>query len=108
MSILVDKNSRVVFQGITGEFGSMHARGCIAYGTKVVAGVTPGKGGQKFEGKVPIFDTVEQSVKAEGADVACIFVPPGGAADAILEAADARVGPGICITEGVPVGGIVQ
>jgi succinyl-CoA synthetase alpha subunit len=103
MSILVDKNSRVVFQGITGEAGSLHARACIEYGTKVVAGVTPGKGGQKFEGKVPIYDTVGQAVKAEGADVSCIFVPPFGAADAILEAADAGVKLVICITEGVPV-----
>jgi len=103
MSILVDKSTRVIFQGITGEFGSMHARACIEYGTRVVAGVTPGKGGQKFEGKVPIYDTVEQAVKAEGADVSCIFVPPVGAADAILEAADAGVKLVICITEGVPV-----
>jgi len=103
MSILIDKNTRVVFQGITGEFGSQHARGCLAYGTKLVAGVTPGKGGKKFDDKVPIFDTVEQAAKAEGADVACIFVPPPGAADAILEAADAGVKLVICITEGVPV-----
>jgi succinyl-CoA synthetase alpha subunit len=103
MSILIDKNTRVVFQGITGEFGSQHARGCLQYGTKLVAGVTPGKGGKKFDDKVPIFDTVEQAVKAEGADVACIFVPPPGAADAILEAADAGVRLVICITEGVPV-----
>jgi succinyl-CoA synthetase alpha subunit len=103
MSILIDKNTRVVFQGITGEFGSQHARACLQYGTKLVAGVTPGKGGKKFDDKVPIFDTVEQSVKAEGVDVACIFVPPPGAADAILEAADAGVRLVICITEGVPV-----
>jgi succinyl-CoA synthetase alpha subunit len=103
MSILIDKNTRVVYQGITGEFGSQHARGALQYGTKLVAGVTPGKGGKKFDDKVPIFDTVEQAVKAEGADVACIFVPPPGAADAILEAADAGVRLVICITEGVPV-----
>jgi succinyl-CoA synthetase alpha subunit len=103
MSILVNKDTKVVFQGITGEFGSVHARACIAYGTKVVAGVVPGKGGQRFEDKVPIFDTVEQAVKNEGADVSCIFVPPPGAADAIVEAIDAGCRLVICITEGVPV-----
>ena len=103
MSILVNKDTRVVFQGITGEFGSVHARACLAYGTKVVAGVVPGKGGQKFEGKVPIFDTVEQAVKSEGAEVSCIFVPPAGAADAIVEAADAGCKLVIAITEGIPV-----
>ncbi len=103
MSILVDKDTRVVFQGITGEFGSLHARACIAYGTKVVAGVTPGRGGQHFEGKVPIYDTVEQAVQKEGADVSCIFVPPAGAADAIVEAVDAGCRLVICITEGIPV-----
>jgi len=103
MSILVGKDTRVVFQGITGESGSLHARACIAYGTKIVAGVTPGKGGQKFEGTVPIFDTVEQAVKNEGAEVSCIFVPPPGAADAILEAADAGCRFVVCITDGVPV-----
>src|SRR4029079_12855571 len=85
MSILVNKDSRVLFQGITGEFGSLHARACMEYGTPVVAGVTPGRGGQRFEDKVPIFDTVAAAVKAEGADVSCIFVPPPGAADAIVE-----------------------
>ncbi|NUQ72292.1 MAG: succinate--CoA ligase subunit alpha [Polyangiaceae bacterium] len=103
MSILVNKDTRVVFQGITGDYGSVHARACIAYGTKVVAGVVPGKGGQTFEGKVPIFDTVEQAVKNEGADVACIFVPPVGAADAIVEAADAGCRLVIAITDGIPV-----
>ncbi|EYF05937.1 succinate--CoA ligase subunit alpha [Chondromyces apiculatus] len=103
MSILVNKDTRVVFQGITGAFGSQHARACIEYGTKVVAGVTPGRGGQRFEDKVPIYDTVAQAVKAEGADVSCIFVPPPGAADAIAEAADAGCRLVICITEGVPV-----
>ena len=91
MSILIDKDTRVVFQGITGESGSLHARACLAYGTKVVAGVTPGRGGQhfsfdspgkpgEFEDKVPVFDTVEEAVKKEGAEVSCIFVPPVGAA----------------------------
>jgi len=105
MSILIDKNTRVVFQGITGEFGSLHARACIEYGTRVVAGVTPGRGGQVFDaGKgVPIFDTVLEAVNKEGADVSCIFVPPAGAADAIVEAADAGVRLVVCITEGIPV-----
>jgi succinyl-CoA synthetase alpha subunit len=103
MSILINKDTRVVFQGITGEFGSLHASACIAYGTQVVAGVTPGRGGQKFEGKVPIFDLVEQAVNAEGADTSCIFVPPAGAADAIVEAVDAGCKLVICITEGIPV-----
>src|ERR1700679_378460 len=103
MSILVNKDTRVVFQGITGEFGSLHARACIAYGTNVVAGVTPGRGGQRFDDKVPIYDTVEEAVKREGADTSCIFVPPAGAADAIAEAVDAGVKLVVCITEGIPV-----
>ena len=104
MSILVNKDTRIVFQGITGEFGSLHARACMAYGsTKVVAGVTPGRGGQRFEDKVPIYDTVEEAVKKEGADTSCIFVPPQGAADAIAEAVDAGVKLVVCITEGIPV-----
>jgi succinyl-CoA synthetase alpha subunit len=103
MSILVNKDTRVVFQGITGEFGSLHARACIAYGTNVVAGVTPGRGGQRFDDKVPIFDTVEEAVKRAGADTSCIFVPPAGAADAIAEAVDAGVKLVVCITEGIPV-----
>lgn len=103
MSILVNKDTRVVFQGITGDYGSVHARACIAYGTKVVAGVVPGRGGQKFEDKVPIFDTVSDAVREQGAEVSCIFVPPVGAADAICEAADAGCRLVICITEGIPV-----
>jgi succinyl-CoA synthetase alpha subunit len=103
MSILIGKDTRVVFQGITGESGSLHARACLAYGTKIVAGVTPGKGGQKFDGAVPVFDTVEQAVRNEGAEVSCIFVPPVGAADAIMEAADAGCRFVVCITDGVPV-----
>jgi succinyl-CoA synthetase alpha subunit len=103
MSILVNKDTRVVFQGITGEFGSLHARACIAYGTNVVAGVTPGRGGQRFDDKVPIYDTVEEAVKQAGADTSCIFVPPAGAADAICEAVDAGVKLVVCITEGIPV-----
>jgi len=112
MSILVNKDTRVVFQGITGEFGSLHARACIAYGTNVVAGVTPGRGGQRFEGAqpgspptagIPIYDTVEEAVKHAGADTSCIFVPPAGAADAIAESIDAGCSLVICITEGIPV-----
>jgi len=103
MSILVNKDTRVVIQGITGEYGSQHARACLAYGTKIVAGVTPGRGGQRFEDKVPMYDTVEDAVKQEGADVSCIFVPPVGAADAIVEAAEAGCRLVICITEGIPV-----
>src|SRR5271156_2664617 len=103
MSILVDKNTRVVFQGITGEFGALHARACIKYGTQVVAGVTPGRGGQRFDDLVPIYDTVEEAVKLAGADTSCIFVPPAGAADAIAEAVDAGCQLVICITEGIPV-----
>ena len=103
MSILVNKDTRVVFQGITGESGALHARACMAYGTNVVAGVTPGRGGQTFESKVPIYNTVEEAVKIAGADTSCIFVPPPGAADAIVEAVDAGCKLVICITEGIPV-----
>ena len=102
MSILVNKDTRVVFQGITGEFGSLHAKACMAYGTNVVAGVTPGRGGQRFQETVPIFDTVEDAVKQAGADTSCIFVPPAFAADAISEAVDAGVKLVVCITEGIP------
>jgi len=103
MSVLVNKETRVICQGITGKYGGFHASQCRAYGTKLVAGVTPGKGGQKFEDAVPIYDTVEQAVKATGADATMIFVPPVGAADAILEAADAGIKLIVAITEGVPV-----
>jgi succinyl-CoA synthetase alpha subunit len=103
MSILIDKNTRVVFQGITGSEGSFHARQCMEYGTSVVAGVTPGKGGQKFEEKAPIFNRVIDAVEKEGANAACIFVPPAFAADAIIEAIDAAVDLVVCITEGIPV-----
>ncbi|MDO8688596.1 MAG: succinate--CoA ligase subunit alpha [Dehalococcoidia bacterium] len=102
MSILIDENTRVVVQGITGKEGAFHARQMIEYGTKVVAGMTPGKGGSDFEG-VPVFDTVEQAVKETGANVSIIFVPPAGATDAVLEAADAGVPLVICITEGIPI-----
>ncbi|MGC8762461.1 MAG: succinate--CoA ligase subunit alpha [Acidobacteriota bacterium] len=102
MSILVNKETRVVVQGITGKEGSFHARQCLEYGTKVVAGVTPGKGGTRWEEKVPIFDTVSGAVKETGADASLIFVPPAFAADAVLEAADAGVKVIVCITEGIP------
>src|SRR3954466_5633154 len=108
MAILVNKDSRVVVQGITGGAGSFHAKQCLEYGTKVVSGVTPGRGGEKFDGKVPVFNTVAQAVAATGADVSLIFVPPPGAADAILEAADAGCKLVICITEGIPVADMVK
>ncbi len=103
MSILVGNNTRLVVQGITGNEGSFHAKACLEYGTNIVAGVTPGKGGQKFENKVPIFNTVEDAVKNAGANTSMIFVPPPFAADAIMEAADAGVELIVCITEGIPV-----
>ncbi len=102
MSILINSDTRVVIQGITGREGSFHARQCIDYGTKVVAGVTPGKGGQTFEG-VPVFNTVQEACEATGANASLIFVPPPFAADAILEAADAKVALAVCITEGIPI-----
>ena len=103
MSIFADKNTKLVVQGITGRDGSFHAKQMMEYGTKVVAGVTPGKGGQKFENKVPIFNTMHDAVKATGANASVIYVPPMFAADAILEAADAGITLIVCITEGVPV-----
>ena len=102
MSILVGKNTKLLVQGITGGAGSFHAKQMMEYGTHVVAGVTPTRGGETFEGKVPVFNTVEQAVRATGANASGIFVPPPGAADAILEAFDAGVELVICITEGVP------
>jgi succinyl-CoA synthetase alpha subunit len=101
MSILVDKKTRLVVQGITGKEGTFHALACREYGTKVVAGVTPGKGGSRHEG-VPVFDTVREAVEAEGANTSLIFVPPAFGADAILEAIDAGVPLVVCITEGIP------
>ncbi len=101
MSILVDKNSKIVVQGITGSEGMFHAQQCILYGTQVVAGVTPGKGGQKMD-EVPVFNTVADAVKATGANVSLIFVPPPFAADAIMEAVDAGIDLVVCITEGIP------
>ncbi len=102
MSILVNENTRLVVQGITGGEGSFHTRQMLEYGTKVVAGVTPGKGGQKFEDKVPVFNTVADAVAEEGANTSAIFVPPPFAADAIMEAADAGITVVVCITEGIP------
>jgi succinyl-CoA synthetase alpha subunit len=103
VSIFIDGDTRLVVQGITGRDGSFHAKQMIAYGTKVVAGVTPGKGGQTFEEKVPVFNTVAQAVKETGANTSVIYVPAALAAGAIYEAADAGIGFIVCITEGVPV-----
>jgi succinyl-CoA synthetase alpha subunit len=103
VSIFIDNGTRLVVQGITGRDGSFHARQMMEYGTQVVAGVTPGKGGQQFEGTVPIFDTVHDAVQATGANTSVIYVPPMFAADAIMEAAAAGVRLIVCITEGVPV-----
>jgi succinyl-CoA synthetase alpha subunit len=103
MSILVDKNTRVVGQGITGRAGSRHALNNIAYGTRYVAAVTPGKGGSRFEDKLPVFETVREAVAREGANTSVIFVPPAFAADSILEAIDAGIELIIAITEGIPV-----
>jgi succinyl-CoA synthetase alpha subunit len=102
MSVLVDKNTRVVTQGITGKTGAFHTRACREYGTQMVAGVTPGKGGQDFEG-IPLFDTVHEAKAKAGANVSIIYVPPPFAADAIMEAVDADLDLVICITEGIPV-----
>ena len=103
MGILLNEESRIVVQGITGREGSFHARAGMAYGTNVVAGVTPGRGGQLFEEQVPVFDSMEEAVRETGANVSLIFVPPPFAPDAIVEAADAGVPLIACITEGVPV-----
>jgi len=103
MSVFINKSTRLVVQGITGRDGSFHAKQMLEYGTQVVAGVTPGKGGQRFEGKVPIFDTVSDAVRETGANASIIYVPPAYAADAIMEAAASGVGLVVCITEGVPV-----
>ncbi len=108
MSILVKPDTKLLIQGITGSFGARHAQLSLAYGTQVVAGVTPGKGGQLFENKVPIFDTVAEAVKATGATASAIFVPPPFAADAILEGADAGLELVVCITEGIPVNDMVK
>jgi succinyl-CoA synthetase alpha subunit len=103
VSIFIDESTRLVVQGITGRDGSFHARQMLEYGTKVVAGVTPGKGGQTFEGSVPVFNTVADAVRETGANTSVIYVPPAFAADAMYEAADAGIELIVCITEGVPV-----
>ena len=103
MSIFVDADTRLVVQGITGRDGSFHSKQMIEYGTRVVAGVTPGKGGQTFEGTVPVFHTVADAVRRTGANTSVIYVPPAMAAGAIAEAADAGIGFIVCITEGIPV-----
>lgn len=103
MSVLVGKDTRLLVQGITGSAGAFHAKQMIEYGTRVVAGVTPGRGGETFEGAVPVFDTVARAARATRANASCIFVPPPGAADAILEAFDAGLELVVCITEGIPV-----
>jgi succinyl-CoA synthetase alpha subunit len=107
MAIFTDANTKLVVQGITGRDGSFHAREMIEYGTQVVAGVTPGKGGQKFDDKVPVFNTVAEAVSKTGANATMIFVPPPFAADAILEAIDAGVELVACITEGIPANDMV-
>jgi succinyl-CoA synthetase alpha subunit len=108
VAILVNKGTKVLVQGITGAYGGNHARWCMEYGTQIVAGVTPGKGGQKFEDKVPIFNTVAEAVAISGADASMIFVPPPFAADAILEAIDAGVRLVCCITEGIPANDMIK
>ncbi len=111
MAILVTPQTRILVQGITGDFGSRHAKLSLEYGTQLVAGVTPGKGGQTFEHgnfRVPIFDTVEEAAKQTGATVSCIFVPPPFAADAILECVDAELDLAVAITEGIPVNDMVK
>src|SRR6266567_4000779 len=108
MSILIKPDTKVLVQGITGSFGARHTQLSLAYGTQIVAGVTPGKGGQLFENKVPIFDTVSQAVRETGATASAIFVPPAFAADAILEGVDAGLDLVVCITEGIPVSDMVR
>src|SRR5256884_1017203 len=108
MAILVSPDTKVLIQGITGSFGARHTQFSLAYGTQVVAGVTPGKGGQQFENKVPIFDTVSQAARQTGATASAIFVPPPFAGDAILEGVDAGLDLVVCITEGIPVNDMVK
>jgi succinyl-CoA synthetase alpha subunit len=108
MSILVQPDTKILVQGITGSFGARHAQLSLEYGSRIVAGVTPGKGGQRFEERVPIFDTVAEAARVTGATVSAIFVPAAFAADAILEAADAGLELVVCITEGIPVRDMIR
>ena len=108
MAILIHPQTKLLVQGITGSFGARHAHLSLAYGTQLVAGVTPGKGGQLFEGQVPIFDTVAEAARQTGATASAIFVPPPFAADAILEAVDAGLDLVVCITEGIPVNDMIK
>ncbi len=108
MAILVGKQTKLLVQGITGSQGAFHTRGCRDYGTNVVGGVTPGKGGEKFDGSIPIFNTAREAVKETGANATMVFVPPPFAADAILEAIDAEIELVVCITEGIPVEDMVK
>ena len=108
MAILADKNTRLIIQGITGREGSYHAKQMIEYGTNVVGGVTPGKGGEWFEGRTPVFDTVKEAKQATDANATCIFVPPRFAADAIFEAIDAKIELIVCITEGIPIADMMR
>jgi succinyl-CoA synthetase alpha subunit len=108
MSILINKDTLILVQGITGKHGSFHAEGCMAYGSKIVAGVTPGKGGTKFQDKVPIFDSVADAKKQTGAAVSMLFVPPAFAADAIAEGVDAELDLIVAITEGIPVNDMIK
>jgi len=108
MSILVNRDTRVAVQGITGSAGSFHTRQMLAYGTNIVAGVTPGKGGQRFEDKVPVFDTLAQAARETRPNASVIFVPPPFAADSILEAVDAGIPLVVCITEGIPIDDMVK